>query len=131
MRKTLPVVAPGIAAKLTAFVLERYPFAVTLVQHSLDDSAGAPAQGDAAATDAFRCRFLARLDRALSALSVNDGPDPTPGVSAAARLDQARREFREACDGFLVRQALIASLTREERCEILRGMVLTRAIDNR
>src|SRR5205085_5981436 len=86
---------------------------------------------DAAAIDAFRGGFLARLDRALSALTVDDVPDPTPRVSAVARLDEARREFRDACDGFLARQALKASLTRQERCEILRGMVLTRAVDNR
>jgi len=37
----------------------------------------------------------------------------------------------EACDGFLRRASLRASLTPEERREILRGMMLTRATDNR
>jgi 2-oxoisovalerate dehydrogenase E1 component len=35
------------------------------------------------------------------------------------------------CDGFLAREAIAASLTSDERREILRGMVLTRAVDNR
>ena len=37
----------------------------------------------------------------------------------------------EACDGFLQREAIVASLTPEERREMLRGMILTRAVDNR
>ncbi len=37
----------------------------------------------------------------------------------------------EACDGFLRREAIEASLTADERREILRGMLLTRATDNR
>jgi 2-oxoisovalerate dehydrogenase E1 component len=40
-------------------------------------------------------------------------------------------ELLEACDGFLWRAAIRASLTADERREILRGMVLTRATDNR
>ena len=41
------------------------------------------------------------------------------------------QELLDACDGFLAREAIAASLTADERREILRGMVLTRAIDNR
>ena len=39
--------------------------------------------------------------------------------------------MRDACDGFIARAAIAASLTADERREILRGMILTRAIDNR
>ena len=37
----------------------------------------------------------------------------------------------DACDGWLQREAIAASLTSDERKEILRGMCLTRAVDNR
>ena len=131
MRKTLPVAAPRIAAKLTAFVLERYPFAVALVQDLLDKSEDVSTRRDAAAIDAFRADFLTRLDQSLSRVRIEGIPDPTPQVSASERFDQARRELREACDSFLARQVLVATLSREERREILRGMVLTRAVDNR
>ena len=47
------------------------------------------------------------------------------------RLDQAATEWLDACDGFLRRAAIEASLTPDERREILRGMLLTRATDNR
>ena len=43
------------------------------------------------------------------------------------RLEQARAELVDACDGFLRREAIAASLTKTERVEILRGMCLTRA----
>ena len=47
------------------------------------------------------------------------------------RLQQAREELLEACDGFFAREAIARSLTAAERREILRGMVLTRAVDNK
>ncbi|HEY0590917.1 MAG TPA: thiamine pyrophosphate-dependent enzyme, partial [Thermoanaerobaculia bacterium] len=58
-------------------------------------------------------------------------PETTPRVDAARRLREAREEVLDACDGFLRREALAASLTPYERREILRGMILTRATDNR
>ena len=65
-------------------------------------------------------------------LTAPDGLDETtPGTSAIKRLEQARAEIVEACDGLLAREAIRVSLTSDERREILRGMVLTRALDNR
>src|SRR5688572_18037794 len=52
-------------------------------------------------------------------------------MTAAARLEQAQYQLLDACDGFLAREAVASSLTPDERREILRGMVLTRAVDNR
>ena len=52
-------------------------------------------------------------------------------MAAAARWRAAVDELVEACDGFLRRAAIAASLTADERREILRGMALTRATDNR
>ena len=130
MRKTLPV-APGIAAKLTAFIVERHPFAVPAVQPILEQCGPAPLHRDASGIESFRGEFMARLDRVLLAINVPAAADPTPGVSVAQRLDQARRELRDSCDGFFARERISASLTADERREILRGMVLTRATDNR
>src|SRR4029079_9896808 len=64
-------------------------------------------------------------------LDVRDLPETSPRVSADVRLGQARRDLLDACDGFFVREAIATSLTADERREILRGMVLTRAVDNR
>jgi pyruvate/2-oxoglutarate/acetoin dehydrogenase E1 component/TPP-dependent pyruvate/acetoin dehydrogenase alpha subunit len=51
-------------------------------------------------------------------------------MSAKNRIGRACADLLDDCDGFLRRAAIEASLTREERIEILRGMVLTRATDN-
>jgi 2-oxoisovalerate dehydrogenase E1 component len=46
-------------------------------------------------------------------------------------MELAHGEVLDDCDGFLRRAAIEASLTRDERIEMLRGMLLTRATDNR
>jgi 2-oxoisovalerate dehydrogenase E1 component len=112
----------AIAGRLSAFVLERFPFAIELVRGVLASVAGA---GD------LRSAFRAELTRALSRLDVGDLPEPTPRVPAAQRLAQARDALLDTCDGFLAREEIARSLTADERREILRGMVLTRALDNR
>ena len=79
-------------------------------------------------------RAAARAGGALAGArrSPHGLPDTTPRVTADERLRAgAARELVDACDGFLRRAAIEASLTRDERLEILRGMVLTRATDNR
>ena len=67
----------------------------------------------------------------MSGLSAADIPETTPGITAPTRLKAASQELLEDVDGFFARAAIAASLTPEERREILRGMVLTRAVDNR
>jgi pyruvate/2-oxoglutarate/acetoin dehydrogenase E1 component/TPP-dependent pyruvate/acetoin dehydrogenase alpha subunit len=57
--------------------------------------------------------------------------ETTPGVTASQRLQLAIDEVIDACEGFLRREEIAASLTRDEKREMLRGMLLTRATDNR
>ncbi len=57
--------------------------------------------------------------------------DTTPGVSSDTRAQQAATELIEAVDGYLTRTAIAMSFTDDERLEMLRGMLLTRAVDNR
>jgi 2-oxoisovalerate dehydrogenase E1 component len=111
--------AKDVGARLAAFVLERFPFAVPLALQAFDASGGE------------RRAFRRELDRRVSALPIDGLPPPTPGTAAADRLETARVELGDACDGFLAREAIAASLTVDERREILRGMILTRAVDNR
>ncbi|HET8774304.1 MAG TPA: thiamine pyrophosphate-dependent enzyme [Thermoanaerobaculia bacterium] len=97
--------------RAVAFVLEKYPFAAPL---------------------AARAEDLGAFRRALEgSLQLGDLPETTPRVSAGARVQQAVEEIVEACEGFLRREELAASLTADEKREILRGMMLTRATDNR
>ena len=61
----------------------------------------------------------------------NDSRDDARRRRPRTRLEGRAAELLDACDGFLAREAIAASLTADERREILRGMVLTRAVDNR
>jgi 2-oxoisovalerate dehydrogenase E1 component len=116
----------GLASRFGAFVAEQVPFALT---HAL---AAFESASKARNLDALRQAFKTEFTKRLATLDVPDGlSDTTPGVDATRRLEQARSAVVEACDGFLRREAIRASLTNDERLEILRGMVLTRAVDNR
>ena len=115
-----------LADRLMSFVVERYPFALPAVQQALR-----ACDTSERSIDQLRPVFSQELARTLGDFAATDLPDTTPGVTAAARLQAALDELLAACDGFLAREAIAASLTDDERREILRGMLLTRAVDNR
>ncbi len=104
-------------------MLDRYPFALEAVRGALR---AAPVASPNAPES-----FLAALRKEFQRIDVRDIPDTSPRVSAGQRLEHAREELIDACAGFCAREAIAASLTPDERREILRGMVLTRAVDNR
>ena len=104
-----------VAQRLRLFVLERYPFACDAVMDAF-----------AAGRDRFAARLRARLGREADSTA-----DTTPGVPASRRWEQAVDDLVAACDGLLRRVDIEASITADERREMLRGMALTRATDNR
>ena len=108
---------PSIAARFGAFVLERFPFAAQTAAAVLDAVAGGELSGGAEALERARIKLGPALRRAFSA-PPGDLPEPTPAVNAAARWSAAVEELVGACDGFLRRAAIAASLTPEERREI-------------
>ena len=123
-------IAENLRREFGAFVLERYPFAAMSAREALAAATGASPvleSGIDRLREPFTREFRARLQR----LAPIDVPDPTPCVSATRRFDQAIEDAVNACDGFLRRAAIRASLTSDERVEILRGMIMTRATDNR
>jgi 2-oxoisovalerate dehydrogenase E1 component len=119
-----------LARRLEAFVVERFPFAVAPVRAAFDASKAAYKPEDPA-LDSLRSAFADALRTRLQNLAPTERVETTPGVEAPARFALATDELASACDGFFARAALRASLTADERREILRGMVLTRATDNR
>jgi 2-oxoisovalerate dehydrogenase E1 component len=127
----------GLASRFGAFVAERTPFALDLALDALAAALGADRRSTsiedphtAAGIDALR-PAVAREIRRRAAPPPPDLGDPSPGVSAGDRLGQALDALVEECDGFLAREAIARSLSADERREILRGMALTRAVDNR
>ncbi len=133
----------GLLARFASFVAERHPLALRPAVTALDMATGGQPvdERDPSAIDALReplHRILLQtlsdfLSPDASAASKLQGavPETTPGVSVSERLHLAVAEVADACDGFLRREAIAASLTSEEKLEMLRGMILTRATDNR
>jgi 2-oxoisovalerate dehydrogenase E1 component len=122
MARSTPVPAiAGVIERLEAFVLERFPFALGAVQRAAS-RVPQPATRDA---------LTRTLETELRALDVRDLAETTPGVAAVARWRDAVKELFDAIDGFFAREAIGASLTRDEKLEIMHGMVLMRALDNR
>ena len=110
----------SLAKRFGAFVTERYPFALPAAlaafQKTRDGSGIGPAL---------------RAQLAQDAASASAIGETTPRVTAAERHAAAIDELIEACEGFFRRAQIRASLSAEERREILRGLILTRATDNR
>src|SRR6476646_4347307 len=121
-----------ISSRFGTFVAERHPLALQEAVAAFESIAGGVSNFDARALDALRTPLRRELSRRLDPRLVAAGlGETTPGVSATTRLAHAREELLDACDGFLRREAIRASLTPDERREMLRGMVLPRATDNR
>jgi 2-oxoisovalerate dehydrogenase E1 component len=122
----------GLASRFGAFVAERHPFALADAIAAFEQATRGRDPHDEASIEALRPALAGELSKRLQASPIPDGlPDTTPRTTAVSRVAQAHAELIDACDGFLRRAAIRASLTRDERLEILRGMVLTRATDNR
>jgi len=132
-----------LLARFAAFVAERHPLALRPAVTALDMATGGQPidERDAAAIDALRDPLRRILVQTLTDFLSPDAsaaqklqgavPETTPGVTVSERLHLAVAEVVEACDGFLRREAIAASLTSDEKIEMLRGMILTRATDNR
>jgi len=125
---------PSLTSRFGAFVAEQHRAALRLALEVFEATGGGKLKprdkaGLEALRPVFRRELASRLYRELSGGEALD--ETTPGVSGVRRLEQARAQIAEACDGWLHREALSASITNDERKQILRGMCLTRAVDNR
>ncbi len=121
----------ALATRFNAFVDRAVSLRRAAAAAAFVAAGGDNAGTDEASIDALRPRLEADLRKRVVALAPTVSGDTTPGVSASNRFESAISELLEGCDGFLRRAALRASLTAVERREILRGMLLTRATDNR
>jgi len=113
---------------LRAFVAERHPFGLPVVLAAFDELT---ATDDLAQVRDRLRQVLPGAIQSHLAHGVSAPVTTTPGVNSDTRIVQAATELVEAVDGFLARTAIAQSFTDEERLEMLRGMMLTRAVDNR
>src|SRR4051794_25093925 len=102
----------SLSARFAAFVTERYPFAVADVLTAFESAGGRESPHEEAAIDALRSTLGRELSRAIRTDRLSaDLPDTTPRTRPHTRLRQAREELIGACDGFLRRAAIEASLS--------------------
>ena len=128
-----PSVHSRVYFDLVTFVAERYPFLVDTIANEAARTItelGKSPDRSPGLIETYKEALGRRLERVLEPSAVRVG-ETTPGVSAAERFEAARDEILEAIDGQLERQRVAATFTDNERRELLRGMILTRAIDNR
>ena len=134
MLKPASVSVDDLQHRFATFVAEQDPFSADLAVEALGLALGEFTTFDASRADQIdelRVRFVPQLRRLLRQRVVSIPSETTPGVTTSARSDFAIDDLAYRCDGFFRRTAIRASLTVEERREILRGMILTRATDNR
>ncbi|HYN06629.1 MAG TPA: thiamine pyrophosphate-dependent enzyme [Vicinamibacterales bacterium] len=124
--------------RFLAFVAEQAPFALELAATAFDQVVKAPPASDKAIEDlrapvaeAIRSAALRESSVFLNTTAKVVDVEATPGVHVRDRLTRGVDALVDACDGFLRREAIALSLTKDERIEILRGMLLTRALDTR
>ena len=123
-----------VTARFAAFVAERHPFALRPALAAFEKlwSAADPGGDVALLREPLKRALESALADSLSPeTAVANVPDTTPRVSVRERLHQAVQQVIDDCDGFLRRESITASFTDDEKREMLRGMILTRAVDNR
>src|SRR5262249_53588660 len=89
----------ALAARFAAFVAEQFPFALAPALEAFRSACPGDPGRDAAAIDSLRRPVGDALRRAFAGAPPDGIPETTPRVSAAERLDAARDELLDACDG--------------------------------
>jgi pyruvate/2-oxoglutarate/acetoin dehydrogenase E1 component/TPP-dependent pyruvate/acetoin dehydrogenase alpha subunit len=122
-----------LRSRFGAFVAERHPHALELCLEAFDQATGTGSPDGS--LDELTRRVTARVSDALERERAwargQDLAETTPGVTVEERLRQAREDLVEGVKGCFEHEALRSSLSAHERRELLRGMLLTRAADNR
>jgi 2-oxoisovalerate dehydrogenase E1 component len=130
--------ARGLGARFLAFVVEQHPFALAAARAAWAKNVGHDGDIKSLGTH-VRDSLLQELDRLLDVNlkgeAREDGglglPETSPFVTAETRMEQERTRLAFAVDGFFAREAIAATFTADEKRWMLRGIILTRAVDNR
>ena len=113
---------------LRAFVAERHPLGLAAVLAVFD---GLKTPDDPNRMREEMRRGLPDAVKAQHTAGAWPPVETTPGTLSDVRVTQAAAELVETVDGFLARTAIAQSFTNDERTGMLRGMILTRAVDSR
>ncbi len=124
---------PPLERRFAAFAAEKHPLLLDRVLHAFHDAQSRTRSAGSSRTtwiEALRKPFRDALRIGLSVESPPWLDETTPGVATSDRIDRSIEELVLDLDGFLHRESIVASFTNKEKRELLRGMMLTRAVDN-
>lgn len=115
---------------LLSFLAEQHPFLLSIGRGCVSQALGNPDELDSA--DDFHRAAQIVLDaiREKLAGTTQNLNETIPFVSAGTRLDQALERLAIDLEGFFSRQYLATSFSAEEKRWMLRGILLTRCVDN-
>src|SRR5580765_4694985 len=99
--------------RFLSFVTEQQPFAAAAALKALD-SVAKRGLNSAKAIDDLRPRLAKALRAGVSWPGGGEKLETTPGVSVKERRAQGLDDLIDACDGFIAREAIAASLTDDE-----------------
>jgi 2-oxoisovalerate dehydrogenase E1 component len=119
-----------LGARLLAFATERFPNAAGGLAEALEPVFAACSGADETAIDALRDPARIAILQRFGAAAPAEIFETSPAVRADERLATETRRIADEVDGFLRREAIRASLSKDEKRHLLRGMCLTRATDN-
>ena len=105
--------------RFESFVLERHPFALAAVRHALTRTSIPGVQRTPDAIESVGRELRSQLGALAAELDVSALPEITPQTSAAERLAEAVAVLVDDVEGFFTREAVAASLTPDERREVL------------
>ncbi|HEY4223965.1 MAG TPA: thiamine pyrophosphate-dependent enzyme, partial [Myxococcota bacterium] len=112
----------GIGARFLAFVVEQHPFAVDAARRAVAKTG----TDDVAALKRVLAAHLEEVPGGTA-----DLPETTPFTSAIDRMQQETARLLASVDAFFARAAIERSFSDDEKRAMLRGIILTRAVDNR
>ncbi|MFN8548666.1 MAG: thiamine pyrophosphate-dependent enzyme [Candidatus Eisenbacteria bacterium] len=128
-----PMINDERGARFASFVAEHLPHLLARARGAWDGALPVNSWNAESEVDAFARRLSDRMLAPTSdeiAAGFDSSLEATPRVSVAERLRHFEQQARDAIQGFVRREQLRSTFTREERREVLRGMLLTRALDN-
>ncbi len=108
----------ALGARFLSFIVEQHPFALPAARAAWAKHGADPERVAEQVVDELP-------------IHTADLPESTPFVTAAARVEQERARLRAAVTAFFARASVVDGITDEEKRWLLKGIILTRAVDNR
>jgi 2-oxoisovalerate dehydrogenase E1 component len=115
-----------VKSRFIAFLAEQHPFVVPSLRETIDKAfKDRSVNSDLSAFGQALSEQISRSLKFDSAQKI----ECTPFVFVKTRFEQEKTLLLDGIEGFFAREQVIASISKDEKLWMLRGMILTRAVD--